>query len=153
MLLADPVQSNAHASLLYQLVDDLQAPYGYERSLRLTSGALLANRFLLTLTKENIPSDPDATVVALCRRLAMPDNLVAATAAHIGAAKFIHFGFEEDETTCLYKVYLEFPAEPHTPGVPVLGTVSTIGAALLMLLGYLVVLVLRRRRAEGAAGE
>jgi spermidine/putrescine transport system permease protein len=41
----------------------------------------------------------------------------------------------------------------YTPGVPVLGTVSTIGAALLMLLGTLVVLVLRRRRVEGAAGE
>ena len=41
----------------------------------------------------------------------------------------------------------------YTPGVPVLGTVSTIGAALLMLLGYLVVLMLRRRRAEAGAAE
>ena len=41
----------------------------------------------------------------------------------------------------------------YTPGVPVLGTVSTIGAGTLMLLGTLVVLVLRRRRADVAAGE
>src|SRR5688500_1130306 len=118
--LHDPVQSSAHASLLHRLVDDLQAPYGFERSLRLTAGALLANRFLLTLTKENIPGDPDATVLAVCRRLAMPEDFLAAAAAHVGGAKFVHVGFEEDETTCLYKVYLEFPSEPQTPGTPVL---------------------------------
>ena len=33
----------------------------------------------------------------------------------------------------------------YTPGVPVLGTVSTLGAALLMLCGYLIIVVLRRR--------
>ncbi|WP_457940439.1 ABC transporter permease [Mesorhizobium sp. 10J20-29] len=34
----------------------------------------------------------------------------------------------------------------YTPGVPVLGTVSTFGAALLMLVGYLMIVILRRRR-------
>jgi spermidine/putrescine transport system permease protein len=33
----------------------------------------------------------------------------------------------------------------YTPGVPVLGTVSTLGAALLLFLGYLIIIVLRRR--------
>jgi spermidine/putrescine transport system permease protein len=33
----------------------------------------------------------------------------------------------------------------YTPGVPVLGTVSTLGAALLLFLGYLIFIVLRRR--------
>jgi spermidine/putrescine transport system permease protein len=33
----------------------------------------------------------------------------------------------------------------YTPGVPVLGTASTLGAALLMLCGYLIIVVLRRR--------
>jgi hypothetical protein len=116
----DPMQSSAHAGLLHQLVEDLQAPYGYERSLRMTAGALLANRYLLTLTKQSIPSDPDATVLALCRRLAMPDNLLATAAQHVGAAKFIHFGYEEDEATRLYKVYLEFSPDPQTAGAHVL---------------------------------
>jgi len=34
----------------------------------------------------------------------------------------------------------------YTPGVPVLGTVSTLGAAALMLTGYLILTFLRRRR-------
>ena len=41
----------------------------------------------------------------------------------------------------------------YTPGVPVLGTVSTFGAALLLLIGYAVILVLRRRRSETVAEE
>jgi len=39
----------------------------------------------------------------------------------------------------------------YTPGVPVLGTVSTLGAGILLLGGYTVVHLLRRRR--GAADE
>jgi spermidine/putrescine transport system permease protein len=34
----------------------------------------------------------------------------------------------------------------YTPRVPVLGTVSTMGAAVLLLGGYAMVLLLRRRR-------
>ena len=42
----------------------------------------------------------------------------------------------------------------YTPGVPVLGTVSTFGAAILLLCGYTFILVIRRRRAlsDGGAG-
>lgn len=36
----------------------------------------------------------------------------------------------------------------YTPGVPTLGTISTAGAALLLLGGYLIILVTRRARAE-----
>ena len=35
----------------------------------------------------------------------------------------------------------------YTPGVPVLGTVSTVGAAGLLLVGYAIIVMLRRRRA------
>jgi spermidine/putrescine transport system permease protein len=34
----------------------------------------------------------------------------------------------------------------YTPGVPTLGTISTAGAALLLLGGYAVILVVRRAR-------
>ncbi|TDQ82051.1 spermidine/putrescine transport system permease protein [Dongia mobilis] len=39
----------------------------------------------------------------------------------------------------------------YTPGVPVLGTASTLGAGILLLCGYLLIVYLRRRRsADGA---
>jgi spermidine/putrescine transport system permease protein len=36
----------------------------------------------------------------------------------------------------------------YTPGVPVLGTLSTVGAAILLLGGYALILLIRRRRVE-----
>ena len=41
----------------------------------------------------------------------------------------------------------------YTPGVPVLGTVSTIGAAILLFGGYAVILLVRRARAASAQEE
>ncbi|WP_374378834.1 ABC transporter permease [Dongia sp.] len=41
----------------------------------------------------------------------------------------------------------------YTPGVPVLGTVSTVGAAALLLVGYGLILILRRRRAMSAPSD
>jgi spermidine/putrescine transport system permease protein len=38
----------------------------------------------------------------------------------------------------------------YTPGVPVLGTVSTVGAGVILLGGYAVIHVLRRRRGTEA---
>jgi spermidine/putrescine transport system permease protein len=41
----------------------------------------------------------------------------------------------------------------YTPGVPVLGTVSTVGAATLLLVGYAIILMLRRRGAVNDPSE
>ena len=41
----------------------------------------------------------------------------------------------------------------YTPGVPVLGTVSTVGAAGLLLVGYAIIVMLRRRRAASDQSE
>ena len=40
----------------------------------------------------------------------------------------------------------------YTPAVAVLGTISTIGAAVLLLGGYALILLMRRRRAARPAG-
>jgi spermidine/putrescine transport system permease protein len=37
----------------------------------------------------------------------------------------------------------------YTPGVPVLGTISTIGAIVILTGGYLITLALNRRRQVG----
>ena len=39
----------------------------------------------------------------------------------------------------------------YTPRVPVLGTLSTVGAGILLLGGYALILVMRRRRATRPA--
>jgi spermidine/putrescine transport system permease protein len=54
------------------------------------------------------------------------------------------------DTTVPEYIYAKM-AVGYTPGVPVLGTVSTIGAAILLLGGYGLILLVRRGRAGGDA--
>jgi hypothetical protein len=95
------------ASLILQSVDNLKISYGYEHSFRVYHQELLPNRFLLTINKKSIKQNPDETITKICRCLNMPSNFIAATAENITKAKFVHFGFEQNQTTYLYKIYLE----------------------------------------------
>ncbi|WP_413171467.1 hypothetical protein [Anabaena azotica] len=94
-------------NLLLKLVNNLKIPYGYEHSARICHQALLPNRFLLTVNKKNIKQNPEETIIKICHFLDMPSDFIAATAENITKAKFVHFGFEENQTTYLYKIYLE----------------------------------------------
>jgi hypothetical protein len=107
---------NRHAQFLLHLVDCLNIRYAWERSVRFCRGGLLGNRFLLTLTKEAIEKNQDDTVLSLCGRLQIPEAMMETARANLPAARFVHFGFEENETACLYKVYLEFEGKKALPG-------------------------------------
>src|SRR5437763_16729069 len=95
------------AGSLFQLVEELGVRFACERSARFCRGRLLPNRYLLTVTKEAIRANADATIVALCRRMHMAKPMVGIVERDVAAAKFVHFGFEEDETGIVYKGYLE----------------------------------------------
>lgn len=105
---AGPEQTNFHATLLVQLAEGLDVPYTFEPSMRLCRGAILGNRFLLTIRKEDLREEPAAALVPVCRRLAMPETLVGLMHRDLPASRFVHFGFEEKDKTCLIKLYLEF---------------------------------------------
>ncbi|HEY1380411.1 MAG TPA: hypothetical protein VGF55_26655, partial [Gemmataceae bacterium] len=66
--------------------------------------------------KQTLERYPEGTTESLWRRLRMPVPLVEAALAHLSAARTLHFGFEEDRTSCLYKVYLEFDGRNAIPG-------------------------------------
>ena len=95
------------ARRLWDLVRALNVPFGYERSFRLCRGSILPNRFLLSLCKGTLGARPEAIVLDLCRRLDLPGRSLQAVAQALPAAWFVHFGFEQGRTACLYKVYLE----------------------------------------------
>ncbi|MCS7045017.1 MAG: hypothetical protein NZO58_01545 [Gemmataceae bacterium] len=115
-----PERANCHASLLWQLVEDLHVRYAHERSVRLCPGAVLANRLLLTLSKAELGEGPREAILPICRRLSMPAAALDAVERQLAAAKFIHFGFEENRHGCLFKLYLEFGFNPQAPGKEVL---------------------------------
>ena len=96
------------AGLLFQLVERLNVGAGFERSVKLSEGLLLGNRFLLGLSKRTIGPGADEGILDICTRLRMPRDLLDAFGARLADANYVHFGFEESERASLYKVYLEF---------------------------------------------
>lgn len=81
---------------------------GFERSFKVLDGTVLWNRFLAGLDKRTTGGDPDETILDFCRRLNMPARLLETFARKLPDVNFVLFGFEENETSCVYKVYLEF---------------------------------------------
>lgn len=104
---APPDPAGEHAALMLRLVAGLGAPRNHERSFRIAPGALMANRFLLTLDPREVPGDPLARVLQVCERLGMPPAARAEAERRFGDAACIHFGFEEGGGRILSKLYLE----------------------------------------------
>ena len=93
---------------LQAVVRAIGAPHGREYSIKLRDQGVLANRFLLTVARDDIGADATARVLAACRRIEMSPQFLDAVAAHLPAANMIHFGYEEDlDGRGYYKVYLE----------------------------------------------
>lgn len=93
---------------LHDEVRCIGAPFGRERSIKLRDQRVLANRFLLTVAREDIGIDASQRVLDVCRRIEMPEPFRQAMAKHITPADMIHFGYEEEqEGRAFFKVYLE----------------------------------------------
>ncbi|NEU80302.1 hypothetical protein [Nostoc sp. UIC 10630] len=97
----------ASAQKLLELITNLKVPYGYEQSLRICQQTLLADRFLLSISKRSLGDNPHGRLLDLCSDLAMPEEFLASSKQHLDLTKFVHFGFEENHNKSLYKVYLE----------------------------------------------
>jgi hypothetical protein len=96
------------AATLHAVTRSLGVPYGHERSIKLRRHATLANRFLLTIARDDLGPTAVDRVLDACRQLEMPDEFLDAVAAQGPPANMIHFGFEEEAAgRAHYKVYLE----------------------------------------------
>jgi tryptophan 7-halogenase len=100
------------AALLLRLVSSLGVPYQYERSFRMSEGALLANRFLLTFNTRDIQGRPVERVLDICRRLEIPRSLEASAEQSFGMANCLHFGFESGPASIVFKLYQERAIAP-----------------------------------------
>lgn len=83
---------------------------GFDRSFKMTTKILLGHRFLMGVDKKQIESQK---LWAICAGLDMPTEYVSAFTENFSNANSVHFGFEENEDGCVYKVYLEFWANLH----------------------------------------
>lgn len=95
-------------SRLTRLVSGLNVDYGHEQSVKLIQDTLLVNRFLLTINKNALAVESRVEqILDVCKRMGMPDNFLTAFAENLPESDIVHFGFEEDRTHSVYKVYLE----------------------------------------------
>jgi MoaA/NifB/PqqE/SkfB family radical SAM enzyme len=100
-------ESNPRARLLRGLVAGLKTPFVHERSFRVCQGAILSNRFLLSICKDEVGPNPHKKLREVCQRLGMPEAFINHAGRLLAAAPYLHFGYEENRTSSLYKVYLE----------------------------------------------
>ncbi len=96
------------AASLFRLVKELGVEIGLEHSFKILEKTLLDNRFLLGVSKKEIENNAQERIIHICKRLDMPQPLLETFRQCLVDANYVHFGFEESETTCLYKIYVEF---------------------------------------------
>ncbi len=96
------------ARLIVELVGDLGVRFGVEWSFKMFAKTILSNRLLAGINKQTIKTDPDRRLIALCQEMEIPGQFLEIIRKEIPFADFVHFGFEETQNGCIYKVYLEF---------------------------------------------
>ena len=101
-------RSDERVDLLLKLVKNLNLELGLERSFKISEKALLSNRFLLGTSKSAIGQESQARILDICKRMDMPEDFLETCRENLADANYVHFGFEENVRTCIYKVYLEF---------------------------------------------
>ncbi|MCJ2038377.1 hypothetical protein MKK55_05310 [Methylobacterium sp. J-059] len=96
----------AEARHLLEVVRTLAVPIRTERSIKLTPGALLADRFLVSLSVPDLGHGTSLEQAAVALRLA-PAGWMA-LADRMPDADAVHLGYERGREGCVYKLYLEF---------------------------------------------
>ncbi len=93
---------------LLQLLTGLCVGMSFERSFKITEGRLLTNRFLVAISRRELQETLEGRILPILEQMAMPPTLIQEFNRSFPDSNHIYFGFEENERTSLYKVYLEF---------------------------------------------
>jgi hypothetical protein len=101
-------QRCSDADALFQLTRSLGVKLGYERSFKISEKTLLTNRFLLGTTLRELGPDAHERINNLARQMKIPSDFMGVLQEHLPETDYVHFGFEQNGSGCLYKLYLEF---------------------------------------------
>jgi hypothetical protein len=100
--------TSAKANLLIQLIRNLPVKCDCERSFKILDKTLLWNRCVFGVNKKLLGGTASERLLDLCQRMDMPRTLLTPFAESLSNCNFVLFGYEESETKCVYKVYLEY---------------------------------------------
>ncbi len=91
--------------LPFKLVEKFNLKCGHEKSFKLLDRQLLANRYLLGISKADLDQEK---LEVICRQMNMPGNFLHEFQDSLADANLILLGFEENRNNCIFKIYLEF---------------------------------------------
>lgn len=98
------------AADLIRLVEALDAPYGLERSVKITRGNLADDRCLISVGRADFGRNAADRIDAIARVLELPPRFAAEIPAALAGADIIHFGYEAGTGAHIYKIYFEYAA-------------------------------------------
>lgn len=94
------------AVLPFQITESLAVACGYERSFKLASNSILANRYLLGINTADVTHQQ---LLDICRKLNMPSAFFEQFQVGLTDANLVFLGFEANsQGGALFKVYLEY---------------------------------------------
>jgi hypothetical protein len=97
-------KTSEKAELIFRLVQGLPMA-GFERSFKMSAERTFWNRFLFGIDRQEIEK---IRLLNICEQMSMPEAYRGILLEHLFDANQILFGFEESDSSCIYKVYLEF---------------------------------------------
>jgi tryptophan 7-halogenase len=98
----------ASASDLVDLVKKLGAPFGLERSVKITPGGLDHERCLLSVGRAAFGDTAENPLLDMARALQIPQAFADRLPATLKGADIIHFGYEGGGGRGAYKIYFEY---------------------------------------------
>lgn len=96
------------ATDLIELVRGLGAPFGLERSVKISLGSLVADRYLLSVHRDALGASPASKLEQIARSLEMPESFIGGIGEALVGADVVHFGHEAGGETRIRKIYFEY---------------------------------------------
>jgi hypothetical protein len=96
---------------LIKLVEELRAPYGLERSVKIAPGMLFDDRCLITIHRAALGKLPAERLAEMGRELDIPASFADRLPVALEGAEIVHFGHEGGPGFEVRKIYFEYVAQ------------------------------------------
>lgn len=96
------------AADLIRLVENFRAPFGLERSVKITQEGVDRERYLLSVGRAAFGEPPQDKLLEAARALRVPQPFAEELKTSVRDADVFHFGYEGANGRSIYKIYCEY---------------------------------------------
>lgn len=90
---------------IFKILKNIKLEYDVEKSFKIMNNRIFTNRYLIGISQNKI-SEYQRNYI--CKEMNMPEKQLKIFLENVSDANMLLLGFEENENSCIYKVYLEF---------------------------------------------